>query len=775
MKITFFVSGSILSNFSYRTLALARSLHKLGHDVSIVAPRADKYNNFTPEMIKEVDGVRIIQPFQFATRRLEINLIPYLFGAVRALFRERPDLIYIYKATPISIVGLLGKLFWKTPVVTDFDDLGSEVMKIEGHPFHQRKLVEWSERIAGSYADRLVAASRYLFDYYHRKYPETPIYLMQNGVDKEWFAGPLVPSTQRTIVFFGAINRTSILEPLFDVLPNVAREVPGIKAVIIGDGKFLPYFKEKTIAANLGNIVTFTGWLDFAAARTYLQAGSIGYSYMPRENTAIAASSMKISQYMSRGVIPLVSDINDMANDEEFLSAAYVVPTGDRIALESSIKNLFKNDDIHARSKNARQFSATHFDWDALASGFSQWIYPTHTHTSPKVYIVTTKIPGDVGGSEIRNYNLIRQLLKSANVHIEVFCIAQNDPQSECDAFESRIGAQCHAVHNTHPSIESTIRGLLWGRVPPFMENFKASGIGDIFRKACERSLPDFVQVEKLDAYYCIRPHISWLKQQGVKIIFDCHNIEFQNFHDSLRLFSWPKRMIGKYLTPALKRLELEGVRNAHAVLACSESDADFFRQYNPNTHVIPNGVDCSSFAPATTPTEPTLIFMGGTAYPPNADAMEFYLKSIHPLVRRVMPATRFLAIGVTAQWLESEGIDDPSVQPLGFVDDVRPFLRRATVGICPVRYGSGTRIKIMTYMAAGLPVVATDKGAEGVPYVDGRNILLANDPETFAKNVVALLRDRHMHDEIAKNGTDFIRKNYDWDVIGKTLRLIYN
>jgi len=378
MKILFFVSGSIRSNFSYRTLSLARSLHTLGHDVSIVAPKADKYNNFIPESIEVIDGVRILQPFQFTTKRLEINLLPYMFGAIKILFRERPDLIYIYKATPISIVGLLGKLFWKTPIIVDFDDLGSEVMKIEGHPIHQRKLVEWSENIAAWYADRIVAASHFLFDHYHKKFPTKPIYVLPNGVDVEWFETPLVTETQPRIVFMGSINRMSILEPLFDALPTIIKAVPNVKVLIMGDGKFLPYFKEKCALLHLSDAVTFTGWLDIAAARAHLHEGDIGYNYMPREKTIVAASNMKISQYMSRGVVPLVSDIIDMHTDPAFQNASYIAEANDLKAFEAASLRALSDPKKMEKAKAARAFALERFDWNMLASSFNQWIMSSH-------------------------------------------------------------------------------------------------------------------------------------------------------------------------------------------------------------------------------------------------------------------------------------------------------------------------------------------------------------------------------------------------------------
>jgi glycosyltransferase involved in cell wall biosynthesis len=153
---------------------------------------------------------------------------------------------------------------------------------------------------------------------------------------------------------------------------------------------------------------------------------------------------------------------------------------------------------------------------------------------------------------------------------------------------------------------------------------------------------------------------------------------------------------------------------------------------------------------------------------------MEFYINEIHEKVKKKNPDVRLFAIGMDKGWLNDLRVSDSSVEPLGFVDDVRPYLDQAVIGICPIRYGSGTRIKLMTYMAAGLPVVSTRKGAEGVDYVDGNDIVLADNADDFAEAISKMLNNQAFRDEIARNGREFVLKNYDWNVIGKELVHIY-
>ena len=374
MKITFLVSGNIRSNFSYRALSLARSLRKEGHEISVIAPKADKYNNFVSEDIKEIDGVIIKQPFQFSTKRLEINLLPYLFGVFWLLVFDNSEYIYIYKPTPITVIGLCAKLFRKAKIIVDIDDLGSEVMKLEGQPVLRRKLVEWSEKLALAHTDALVVASTYLYDLYHTQFPNTPIQLMANAVSEDWFEPTVDSKAPKRIVFMGSIDRKGILEPLFSVLPKVIATYPDTEVTIIGDGDSLSYFKKMAMDLHMDSHILFTGWLQIEKARAYLQKGDIGYNYMPDEVTIRAASNMKVPQYMARGVVPLVSEVGDLPRTVGFGSGGYVCKPDDDEAFEATLREALKDTDRIKKADMARSLASENLSWDAAARTFESWI-----------------------------------------------------------------------------------------------------------------------------------------------------------------------------------------------------------------------------------------------------------------------------------------------------------------------------------------------------------------------------------------------------------------
>lgn len=374
MKITFLASGTVNSNFTYRVLQLSRALHIRGHEVMIIAPSADKYNNFVFEKVDIIDGVKIFQPFQFKTHRLEINLLPYLFHTAYTLLRNRTDLIYIYKPTPISIIGLVSKFFYKTPVMLDMDDLGSEVMKIEGHPKYQQKLVAWCEHLAAKHANRVVVASTYLRDMYQKQFPFKPIYVMPNGADASWFKDLEYSKEKKRIVFMGAMNRQNILEPLFDVLPELLKKHSDLTVLIIGDGKYLSYFKKKALNLSINHAIIFTGWLPINEAYKHLYAGDIGYNYMPNEITIKAASNMKVAQYMARGMVPIVSDVGDLPAFVDSGKAGYIAQPSNLIDLKDQMLFAIDDEERLVKAQRAQIFAHEHFKWDLLTEQFEEWL-----------------------------------------------------------------------------------------------------------------------------------------------------------------------------------------------------------------------------------------------------------------------------------------------------------------------------------------------------------------------------------------------------------------
>ena len=184
---------------------------------------------------------------------------------------------------------------------------------------------------------------------------------------------------------------------------------------------------------------------------------------------------------------------------------------------------------------------------------------------------------------------------------------------------------------------------------------------------------------------------------------------------------------------------------------------------------VVPNGVDCTHNHPGLAHARSrTLVYNGSLTYSANYNAMDNFLAHIYPLIQHALPDVTLTITGST------DGCDltslalDGSVTLTGYVEDVRIPVAEAAVCIAPIYQGGGTRLKILEAMALGTPVVATSKGAEGLAVVNGKHLLVADTPRTFAEETIQLLRRPELGRALAGNARALVESRYDWDSIGQ-------
>lgn len=196
------------------------------------------------------------------------------------------------------------------------------------------------------------------------------------------------------------------------------------------------------------------------------------------------------------------------------------------------------------------------------------------------------------------------------------------------------------------------------------------------------------------------------------------------------------------------------------AVAVCSELDRS---RLGLPAHVVPNGYE----PPARLPTRvrrgpPVLVFVGGSDYGPNDDAAAHAAREVLPLVRRRLPEAELWVVGTLAPGSSTAGLADlPGVRLLGHVPDVSAVLADADVAVVPVRYGGGTRIKVLEAWAHGVPVVSSTVGAEGLDTADGQQLLIADGAAAMAEACARVLTDGALRDRLVVGGRDLQRAAY--------------
>ncbi len=252
-------------------------------------------------------------------------------------------------------------------------------------------------------------------------------------------------------------------------------------------------------------------------------------------------------------------------------------------------------------------------------------------------------------------------------------------------------------------------------------------------------------------------------------VLFE-HNVESQIWK---RLHDNEKHPVRRALLEVewrkLQDYEARACAGVERTVAVSDVDRKALSKLAPAADVraMPTGVDTTYFSPGGAEENPReLVFTGAMDWFPNEDGILQFLETTLPLVRQQIPDIKLTIVGrnPTAK-LRAAG-EAAGAVVTGTVDDVRPYLARAAAVIVPLRIGGGTRLKIFEALAMGKAVVSTTIGAEGLPVTDGQHILIADDAQRFAAQLVSLLKSPERRRALGQAGRRLVEEQFAWPMV---------
>ena len=366
-------------------------------------------------------------------------------------------------------------------------------------------------------------------------------------------------------------------------------------------------------------------------------------------------------------------------------------------------------------------------------------------------------------GGNVRSYGYLRELGRRHEV--SYLCRAEA-PRPEA---ERQLKAFCRHVEivvDPFPlGMTDRLRALAGGY--PFGVITSADPFFRRFREVLRQEPFDLVHLSGVDT--------ALLALEALEVapvvwdVCDCTSRYYARQADAERRPArrcWYRLQAARY-----RRLERRLFRRELTVFVSSPSEAAAFRKgvgpWRCRVEIVPSGVDPVPPAPLDQ-APPRLVFTGGLDYRPNADAVRYLCREIFPRVRSLHPDARLSIVGGGASPQLRSACASDGVDFLGFVPDVFEVLRQSTIFVCPMREGTGIKVKLLEAMACGLPVVASPLALEGIPEAeDGRHLRVAASTDAFVDGLSELLGDPPLRRLLGERARG-LSARYTWERLGE-------
>ena len=382
-----------------------------------------------------------------------------------------------------------------------------------------------------------------------------------------------------------------------------------------------------------------------------------------------------------------------------------------------------------------------------------------------------------ISGHSLRTYHILKGAAQNHNVTFVTFIQL---PEHELKKENlDHLKSFCKAVYPfeipadlSRVTLAKMLFLNLFSSLPFVAQKYDAPMMRQKIREIIQTQHIDLVHVDML-------PLAAYINEfENLPKILVNHNVE------SVRLYRWfraePNPVKKIYLGIQwlkLRSFEQSAMNKFDGCVVVSELDRELLRKMGVKSRlfVVPNGTNTKFFEPNNGKVvENSVLWIGHMDVHTNKDAVLYFWKDIYPILKKKYPQVKMTFVGTAPpKEIADAAQKDPQVKATGFVDDVRPYIDEAAVMVVPIRIGSGTRLKILDAMAMGKAIVSTSVGCEGLNVNDGKDILIADNPEGFSDKTIGILKNPDKRVELEKNAIE-LAKTYDWDLITQRQEVAY-
>lgn len=370
-------------------------------------------------------------------------------------------------------------------------------------------------------------------------------------------------------------------------------------------------------------------------------------------------------------------------------------------------------------------------------------------------------------GSKIRIFNLLQALRNEHEVALVAFATEPVTPAA-VEALRTLCAAVKVVPYRAFQANSLRARLGFFSPTPRSVIDTFSPEMLATTKQVAETWQPDLViasQIDMLCYALAVKGVGRMLEELELAVAFDGYRCAPRSIARLRRGLTWWK--LERYLRRTLPAFDLVTVVSAREQVLARSVIA------SPPVQIVPNGADLQAMQRVqATPQPGTLIYSGALSFYANYDAVHYFLAEIFPLILERAPETRLLVTGSTEGVALDQLPQHPNVQFTGYLDDVWSAVASSWVSVVPLRLGGGTRLKVIEALALGTPVVATSKGVEGLDLRAGADVLVADDPRSFADATLSLLNDPLQRRNFSMQGRRAVER-YDWASIGRTLNAL--
>jgi O-antigen biosynthesis protein len=384
--------------------------------------------------------------------------------------------------------------------------------------------------------------------------------------------------------------------------------------------------------------------------------------------------------------------------------------------------------------------------------------------TKLSILIVSPYVPClDVHATGTRIYNIAKQLSTKHDVTILTFIDKQEEIQhvEKLKTFCKNVIHLLRTQSLTEPDYFHIIPNMV-------TKEFCQQKMKQLLLSEVLSGKYDVAQFEFLQMAYVGR----MFTRMGCPALWVDHEVQHAALWRQYRhqcFFSWQKiELFFRWMV--MLSFELSVAKRFIRTIFVTEEDKFEVNQYLPRllASVIPLGVDLKYYSATDSDgeVENTLVFTGYFLHSPNADAMEYFVKSIFPKIKKQIPFVKLYIVGSSPTPEIKSLNNNIDIFVTGWVPDLRKYLQKAAVYIAPIRLGVGFRGKLLEAFAASKPVVATSLAARGMPVERGKSIMIADTDELFAEHVVSLLKNKSLRISIGAEARKIVENTFSWEKI---------